>query len=67
MKRFFLVVLVVVGCLARLPAATFGRHRLRAIHRANGQSSPAAEGQKPATAPPIQRQSRFPKTRATFR
>lgn len=50
MRRFFPVVLVVVGCLAGCLTATFGQAPASGDSPANGQSQPAAESHKPATA-----------------
>jgi hypothetical protein len=48
MKRFFLVALVVIGCLAVAPRSLA---QAPGDAPASGQSKPAADGQKPATAP----------------
>jgi hypothetical protein len=54
MRRFFPVALVVVGCLAICLAVaprSLAQAPASADSPANGQSKPAAEGQKPATVP----------------
>ncbi|MFY9855864.1 MAG: tetratricopeptide repeat protein [Terracidiphilus sp.] len=51
MKRFFPFALVMVGCLAGSLAVALAQSPAPGDSQANGQSKPATEGQKPATAP----------------